>query len=147
MTDDALTTLAYGLKELDRAGWLRVGVERPESVAAHAWGTAFLALLRCPPELDRGRLVSMCVLHDLAEAVVGDITPHDGIPRDEKHRREAAAIASMLADHPELRALWDEAERGETAEARFLKELDREDMRAQARIYGARGHVVAEFFR
>lgn len=30
----------------------------------------------------------MALAHDLAEAVVGDITPHDGVSREEKHRRE-----------------------------------------------------------
>lgn len=145
MTDEALVREAFALKGLDRAGWVRVGVPRPESVAAHSWGVALLALLRCPPELDRHKLLVMAILHDLAEAWVGDITPHDGVDRIEKRRREAEAIEELLADHPELRAVWEEAERGESDEARFLKDLDREDMRAQARLYAEAGHDVAEF--
>lgn len=147
MTDDALVREAFKLKALDRAGWLRVGVDRPESVAAHSWGVALLALLRCPAELDRPKVLAMALLHDLAEAWVGDITPHDGVPRAEKKRREAEAIAELLAEHPDLAALWEEAERGETDEARFVKQLDRADMEAQARIYAEAGHDTQEFLR
>lgn len=147
MTEPELVEAAFRLKELDRAGWLRVGVARPESVAAHSWGVAFLALLRCPTELDRGRVLAMALLHDLAECVVGDLTPHDGVSKDEKRRREVEAIEDLLAERPELRALWDEVEAAQTDEARFVKGLDREDMRAQARLYGQRGIDVAEFLR
>lgn len=145
MTDRELLVEAMSLKALDRAGWVRVGVPRPESVAAHSWGVALLALVRCPPGLDRERLVAMALLHDLAEVRVGDITPHDGVPREEKRRREREAAAAMFADHPELRALWDEAERGESAEARFLKELDTLDMGLQAEVYASEGRAVEAF--
>jgi putative hydrolase of HD superfamily len=147
MTDRALALAAMGLKEVDRAGWKRVGVARPESVAAHSWGVALLALLRCPPELDREKLLAMAILHDLAELRVGDLTPHDGVARDEKHRREAAAMDELLADRPDLRAIWDEAEAGQSAEARLLKDLDRAEMGAQALRYEAQGVDVAEFLR
>lgn len=140
-------TEAFALKHLDRAGWKRVGVTHPESVAAHSWGVALLALVRCPPAIDRDRVVAMAILHDLAEVRVGDLTPHDGVPRAEKHRRERAAIEDLLATHPELLALWEEAEAGVTPEAKFLKELDRADMELQAEIYAAAGHDTSEFRR
>jgi putative hydrolase of HD superfamily len=122
-----------------------VGVERPESVAAHSWGVALLVLLRAPPELDRGKLLAMAVLHDLAEVRVGDLTPADGVPKDEKHRREREAMVALLGHRPELLALWDEAEAGVTPEARFLKRMDRADMGMQAEHYAAAGHDTTEF--
>lgn len=30
----------------------------------------------------------MALVHDLAESVVGDITPHQGVTKEEKYRRE-----------------------------------------------------------
>ena len=36
------------LKNVARAGWVRAGVESPESVAAHSWGMSLLALHLCP---------------------------------------------------------------------------------------------------
>ncbi|MFN7146928.1 MAG: HD domain-containing protein, partial [Myxococcota bacterium] len=74
MTDRRLAREAVLLKEVDRSGWTRIGVPHPESVAAHSWGVALLALLRCPPELDRHKLLAMAILHDLAEVRVGDLT-------------------------------------------------------------------------
>ena len=70
-----------GLKDLDRAGWLRSGLTNVESVAAHSWGVAFLAFHLCPEELDRQRLMEMAICHDVAEIKVGDITPYDLDPR------------------------------------------------------------------
>lgn len=144
MTDPALVREAFRLKSLDRAGWLRVGIERPESVAGHSWGVAFLALLRCPPELNRERVLALAILHDLAEARIGDITPHDGVSREEKARRENVALDDMLADHPGLRELCGDHT---SPEARFVKSLDGEDLRAQAEIYAEAGFDVGEFFR
>lgn len=145
MDDRTLAREALGLKDVDRAGWKRVGVTHPESVAAHAWGVALLALLRCPPGLDRHKLLAMAVLHDLAEVRVGDLTPYDGVPKEEKHRREREAMAELLAARPDLMAVWEEAEAGESAEARFLKDLDRADMGLQAERYAAGGVDVSEF--
>ena len=136
---------ALGLKDLARAGWSRAGVIHAESVAAHSWGVALLALLRCPPGLDRGKLLAMAVLHDLAEVRVGDLTPHDGVTHEEKHARERAAMNDLLAHRPDLRALWEEAEAGTTPEARLLKALDRADMGLQAERYATHGHDVSEF--
>lgn len=140
----ALVEELLGLKDLARAGWVRVGVPAPESVAAHSWGVALLAAFFCPPALDREKLLIMAILHDLAEVRVGDITPHDGIPHAEKHRREREAMAVLLGDHPALLAIWHEAEAGESPEARLLKQLDRMDLGVQARRYASRGHDVAE---
>lgn len=145
MTDRRLAREAMGLKEVDRAGWKRIGVTHPESVAAHSWGVALLALLRCPPELDRHKLLAMAILHDLAEVRVGDLTPHDGVTKAEKHRREAEAMDALLAHRPELRAIWDEAEAGVSPEARFLKQLDRAEMGVQAERYAALGFDTSEF--
>jgi putative hydrolase of HD superfamily len=134
------------LKELPRAGWKRVGIEDGESVADHSYGVALLALVACPPGLDRDRLVAMALLHDLAEAHVGDITPHDGVSRQEKHRRERAAMHTILHGAPDLLALWEEAEACTTPEARYLKRLDRAEMATQARRYAVtHGADVSEF--
>ena len=66
-----------GLKSILRTGWVRAGVKSPESVAAHSWGMSVLAMHLCPPELDRMRVLEMCLVHDLPEVEVGDLTPHD----------------------------------------------------------------------
>ena len=133
-----LAAAALALKHTDREGWKRVGIEAPESVAAHSWGMALLALATCPAHLDRQRVLALCILHDIAEAVVGDITPHDGISREEKRARERSAAAQMLGGHAELWGLWEDYEQQRSPEARFVKELDKLDMGLQARAYADR---------
>lgn len=139
--DDAVQALidVLALKQVDRAGWVRVGVDRPESVAAHAWGVTWLVLVLLPAGLDRERALVYAVLHDLAEAWTGDLTPHDGVPADQKHAREDAAMAALSArlQRPDLLATWRAYERQDDPEARFVRQLDRVDMALQARRYRA----------
>lgn len=138
---------ALALKDVARAGWLRVGIASPESVAAHSWGVAFLVLALCPRELDRGKALAIAILHDLAEAEVGDITPHDGVAKADKHAREAAAFASLtspLRDRDELMALWQEYEHGSSRESRFVKACDKLDMALQAKRYRSAGFDTSE---
>ena len=72
------------LKQLPRAGWVRSGVDSPETVAAHSWGVAWLAVSLCPEGVDRGIAAIIAVIHDLAEIRVGDITPTDGVEPSKK---------------------------------------------------------------
>jgi putative hydrolase of HD superfamily len=129
---------ALGLKAVARAGWVRRGLTDVESVAAHSWGVAWLALALAPPHLDRARLLTYAILHDLAEVRVGDITPADAVPPAEKRAREAAACAQLLAPWPALLAAWTDYEAQADDEARFVRQLDRLDMALQARWYAAR---------
>ena len=133
---------ALGLKGVVRAGWLRAGVEQPESVAAHSWGMAMLATQLCPEDLDLQRVLELCILHDIAEVHVGDITPHDNIAPEEKHRLESEAIEEMGID---ANAIFAEYEAQETPESRFVRYLDKLDMALQAEIYESQNLDLSEF--
>ena len=137
-------TECLALKSLPRAGWIRVGVEAPETVASHAWGVAWLVLALCPPHVDRGRALAMAVLHDLAEVRIGDITPHDGVDPADKRAREVAALDSLVAGlghAQELSGLWIDFETGASPEGRFVQACDKLDMALQAQHY-ARVHGI-----
>lgn len=143
--------LAGRLKETARAGWGLRGIADPESVADHSFGVGLLALVLsrgADPPLDRERCVAMALVHDLAESIVGDITPYDGISSDEKNRRERQAmerLGAMLGDD-ELLRLWEEYQGAETAEARFVKDLDKLETVLQAAEYEEVRRVeLAEF--
>ena len=47
------------------------------------------------PGFDCAKCVKMALVHDIAEAIVGDLTPHDPVTPAEKHAREAAAVEKM----------------------------------------------------
>ncbi len=130
------------LKSLFRQGWLRAGIpkERCETVAEHSLGVAILALFLADeafPDLDKGKLIRMGLLHDFGEIYAGDIVPGKmSLPA--KHALERAAVErvfSRLAKGKDYLAIWEEYEAGATPEARFMKEIDRLEMGLQASIY------------
>ena len=112
-----------GLKDLPRTGWVRSGVKEPESVAAHSWGMAILALHFAPKNLDLAKVLAMCIVHDLPEVRVGDLTPHDDVTN--KAQLEASAMSELT---PEWLGLFHEYESGNSEEARFVKQIDKLDM-------------------
>lgn len=143
------------LKQLYRQGWLHRGVpaERCESVAEHCFGVATLALLLADahfPDLDRDKLLRMALLHELGEIYAGDLTPADRVPVDEKHRREADSVSRVLGGVPEGQKYlesWREYAEGESAEARFVREVDRLEMGLQALVYERQGFAeLSEFY-
>ena len=142
MREELLTLLQ--LKDIDRTGWVRAGVENPESVAAHSWGMAVLALRLCPEQLDLSKVLSMCLVHDIAEIVVGDLTPHDDIRGEEKHRLEREAMMKIA---PQWVGLFDEYEQGKTEEAQFVKTMDKLDMGLQAMHYQQQSLDLSEFIK
>lgn len=136
---------ALALKDVPRKGWLRTGVARPESVADHTWGVSLLGLV---VGLERGvdlvRVLELSIVHDVAEAVVGDLVPGEYASREEKLAREREGLAEMLRDAPEaLRArlvqAFDELAEGKTPEARLVHQLDKFEMGLQAARYEAMG--------
>ena len=115
-TAAAQTLKFQQLQTTPRTGWVRSGVQQPESVADHMYRMAVLAMTVAGGEYDHSKLVKMAIVHDLAEALVGDIAPSDNVPETEKHAREARALEEMLtalgantAAAHEMRALWCDA--------------------------------------
>ena len=130
-----------GLKDVVRAGWVRNDVNNPESVASHSWGMAILALKLTPKELDLSKVLSLCLVHDIPEVRVGDLTPHDDCST--KSEDELQAMRELA---PEWLSLFQEYELGESDEAKFVKQLDKLDMGLQAMIYESKqGLDLAEF--
>ena len=119
-----------GLKNVLRAGWVRAGIPSPESVAAHSWGMSMLALKLAPKELDLARILSLCIVHDIPEVHVGDLTPHD-----DTSTKAADELKAMTEMAPEWVSLFEEYEQGQTPEAKFVKQLDKLDMALQAEKY------------
>eukprot|EP00741_Cyanophora_paradoxa_P009575 tig00001532_g9274.t1 len=139
------------LKVTKRTGWVRSGVSMPESIADHMYRMAMMSFLL--PDVDRDKIMKIAICHDLAEALVGDITPHCGVSKEEKNRLEREAmqkIKETVGDEAigsELAALWQEYEDGETPEAKVVKDLDKFEMIVQAEEYErAQGVRLQEFF-
>lgn len=80
----------------------------------------------------------MALVHDMAEALVGDLTPIDNVPKVEKSRREAETMdyicASLLGkvhggeNGASMRKIWQEYEDSETAESHFVHDVDKVEL-------------------
>jgi len=139
------------LQKLRRTGWVRCGVREPETVAAHMYRMGVMALL---VEGTETAVLALC--HDMAECVIGDITPHCKVSPEEKAAREMTAFRELVKDLPShiLGDLFGAFKRYEDQRegdipARLTKDLDKFDMIVQAWEYekrDKRGAYLQQFF-
>jgi putative hydrolases of HD superfamily len=121
---------AEALKTQTRSGFTSAG--RAESVADHTWRLCLMAVVLADqfPGIDFGKLVRICGIHDLGEAIGGDVPAVDQRADAPKSDRERTDLLRLLALLPaqlraELTALWDEYEAAASPEARLAKALDK----------------------
>lgn len=106
---------------------------RRENDAEHSWHLAMMAAVLAEysdEPIDVGHTIQLVSVHDLVEIYAGDTPLYDDEGRESQEEREQAAAAELFGLLPEdqarrFRALWDEFEARETAEARFAKAMDR----------------------
>ncbi|TYI99974.1 hypothetical protein E1A91_A13G055800v1 [Gossypium mustelinum] len=149
-------TLCHSLKTTKRKGWINHGIKGPESIADHMYRMALMALIAGDlPGVNRERCIKIAIVHDIAEAIVGDITPSCGVPKEEKSRREQAALTEMCkilgggmrVAAEEIQELWVEYENNASLEANLVKDFDKVELILQALEYELEhGKVLNEFF-
>ncbi|XP_078345979.1 5'-deoxynucleotidase HDDC2-like [Oculina patagonica] len=137
-------SLVGKLKSTKRTGWVYRGVKSPESVSDHMYRMAIMSFLLSGREegksINRDHCIKLALVHDMAECIVGDITPFDGVSKEEKHQREQQTmeyLSSLVGEEvgKEFLLLWKEYDAQETEEAKFVKDLDRFEMILQAHEY------------
>jgi len=126
------------LKTTKREGWRRYGINHGESISDHMYRMSLICMF--PPESLASRLniphcSKMALIHDMAEALVGDITPVDGVPKHEKARRETTTMqyftGGLLGNvnkgiiGRDMMEIWQEYEDDETLEAHFVHDVDK----------------------
>ncbi|MCU1264438.1 MAG: metal-dependent phosphohydrolase, superfamily [Acidobacteria bacterium] len=143
------------LKNLDRTGWsLRGLAPRTESVAAHSFGVAVTAMALADELIGRGvqldvaKVLRMALLHDWAEARIGDMprTATQYFGSETRQRAELAAfkdiVSSSVPAEETYRSLYEEYEQRSSPEARLVKAADVVDLLVQVLALeraGARG--------
>ena len=116
------------LKDAPRHCWTTGG--RRESVAEHSWRVSLMAMLMADefPGVDIDKVVRMCLVHDIGEAITGDIPTFMKTDADRvvEGREVDALIGGLPEPWPEqLGTLFAEMEALQTPEAKLYKALDR----------------------
>ncbi|NVZ54042.1 HD domain-containing protein [Pseudomonas sp. B6002] len=121
---------AEKLKDVLRSAHTSSG--RAESTAEHSWRLCLMVMVFADQlaHLDVLKVLKMCVIHDLGEAINGDIPavsqalfPNKG----EQERNDLLSLTRTLDDRlqAEVLALWDDYERAQSPEALAVKALDK----------------------
>jgi len=110
-----------------------LGQDRYENSAEHSWQIALLAASLAPyaeSSVDIDRVIRMLLVHDIGEIDTGDTMVFVEGGWEERKAAELAAVKRIFGLLPEtqsaqLLALWEEFERGESADAGFANAADR----------------------
>jgi putative hydrolases of HD superfamily len=132
------------LKTGKRAGWRRFDINHGESIADHMYRMAILTMLApssLSSRLNIAHCTKMALIHDMAESLVGDITPVDGVSKAEKSRRESETMDYLCKrllgnvggglSGEEIRRVWQEYEDDKTLEAHFVHDIDKMELLLQ----------------
>lgn len=119
---------AEQLKNTMRQCWSSTG--KQESTAEHTWRLCLMVMLfeKYLPQLDTLKLMKMCLIHDIAEIVDGDIPAIIKVPnKSEKERKNLVLLTKNLPTHlkEEIITLWDDYENILSVEAKVAKALDK----------------------
>jgi putative hydrolase of HD superfamily len=145
------------LKGLERTGWMLRGIAAgAESVASHSYGVAVAAMLLADEVVARGvnidmeRVLRVALLHDWAEARVGDMprTATEYFGAEARKRAERAAFKDIIGSldaggiAEKYDALHTDYEERASLEARLVKAADVIDLLVQTLSFeraGVRG--------
>ena len=140
------------LKSLPRTGWLIHGIKNGESIADHCYRMTLLSMLLADTlvakgmKLDTEKVMRLSLLHEIAEARIGDIpfTVLTYIPEEVKEIGERKAVTSMLEKFGSIgkwyQELWEEFEQNETIEAKLVRAADKLELMIQVLEYEKLGY-------
>ena len=105
---------------------------RFENSAEHSWQGAIAAIVLqdyYPEKLKMEKVISMLLIHDLGEIYAGDTWVFDDEKKVHSHDRELESIEKTMSLLPEekylnMKNLWLEFEKGQSAEARYARVID-----------------------
>jgi putative hydrolases of HD superfamily len=149
MNDDKFSNLIdyiLKLKTIKRTGWIsKAKILKAESVADHSYSLTALSMVFSDLlGLDTEKVMKLCIIHDLAESIIGDYMPEE-ISVREKNIKEDNAMKVIISSFPSKIALlysdlWKEYALNRTKEAHLVKQLDKIEMFLQANQYFKNGY-------
>ena len=140
-----ITTPFYKLKEIVRRGWVdKLNLENPETVASHTLLMIVLVLYFASnhsySDKKKIRLIEMILVHDLAESIIGDITP-DSLKYKGKRDLENKTFKEIMDKFPasnfknRLNSSWEQFNTKSSCEAQLVHFIDKLEMIVQGNYY------------
>lgn len=124
---------AEKLKLVMRHSWIG-NEDRQESTAEHSWMLCLVALSIFPyleTNIDEERVLRLLIIHDLVEAIAGDVPAfEESTRRESKEETERAALGEISRDldaplRKEFSELWEEFEAKQTPESLIARAIDK----------------------
>lgn len=153
---DTFIQSIFRLKKIKRTGWLAKGkILNGESIADHSYSLSALCMVFSDIlGLDTEKVMKMCIIHDLAESIIGDIMPGE-IADKEKKMKENKVMKSILFSLPvsvriDYFGIWKEFLLNGSKEAQLVHKVDKLEMLLQAREYLLQGYPIRyleQFFK
>lgn len=111
------------------------------------------AYLSVQMKLDHAKVTRMCLIHDLAESKIGDLTPEEKISEEAHRKDEDTAIESIFDTLPEVerktfQSDWKELLSMETEESKLVWQIDKLEMGLTMKDYigaGCGGKKLKQF--
>ena len=137
--------LNYRLKNKLRSGWdnkhWNVKSDRIERISEHIIGTIALAIAidsEFDFDIDINKIIEMLAIHEVGEILIEDITPFDGITKEQKKDIEHQAVEDVLECLTNKKNLTDlifEFDEHQTDESLFSYYCDKMEADIQAKVY------------
>lgn len=144
------------LKKIPRQGWIdKLSINDPESVADHTFSMAIIGMIFSDLEgYNTEKILKIILLHDMAESVIGDITP-EKMSVQRKTELENNAMKKILSNLPKTlqkyyNDLWIEYQLNHSKESQLVHQIDKLEMALQAKVYSSEGYsedLLDSFFK
>ena len=137
---------SVNLKNIPRQGWMdKLSIINPESVSDHSYSMAIMCMVISDlKNFNSEKILKMALLHDLAESLIGDLTPEQ-IDKEAKEKLENNAFGKIIKNLPEqikskYLEIWFEYQENISPEAKLIHQIDKLEMALQAKIYQKNGY-------
>ncbi len=153
----------YRIKSVKRSGWIKRGIQNPESVADHTLGAFLLGKFLLPERqsikgYSKSTILEMLLIHDLAEAYTGDLLPEEKSEKKISEEESTMEYISLFGSYAEVEGphqnipdqsstlqRWKEFKSQSTINAQIAKDIDKVEALFQLYSYQEDGQEVQDF--
>ena len=137
------------LKRMQRTGWLHLGFMEGDTVASHSFRVALISyyiareLTKEKVDINIEKVLLMSLFHDVAETRIWDLNK---VSVNYVEAKEERAVNEQLSNFKEIISILKELNRGESIEAKIVKDADKLELIIQAREYEKFNDFAKEFY-